>query len=304
MKQMDVQLQALDDILTRVKTQNSLHHEAHVQSLDGLAVAVHQSYTNIGAHLTESSARAQKLEQDVLQRSSALGASLAPLQAGVHAPLADLRTGISSSKLTEYTATGATPHKLQYQLPASLPRTAEHELLLNKFRGEDSSSARSSTTPKTSPVKTPVFADNAPDVPLHDSTPAPTHEPSDPPRKLPRPESASGSLKEVDVNVAASSIAFAAAASHSHTADAAKPGGKEPSYQRSLKRQNTGIGSGRMHNSAGSEKDLGASVGLGSKLPKKAVAEGRENMPFGGAGASLGVGMAGREGRNLRSRNS
>jgi len=302
MKQMDVQLQALDDILTRVKTQNSLHHEAHVQSLDGLAVAVHQSYTNIGAHLTESSARAQQLEQDVLQRSSVLGASLQPLQAGVHAPLADLRAGISSSKLTDYTATGATPHKLQYQLPASLPRTAEHEVLLSKFRGDDTSSARSSTTPKTSPIKTAVFADNAPDVPLHDSIPAPTHEPSDPPRKLPRPESASGGLKEVDVNVAASSIAFAsaAAASHSHNADAAKSGGKEPSYQRPLKRQNTGIGSVRMHNSAGSEKDLGASVGLGSKLPKKAVAEGRENMPFGGAGASLG----GREGRNLRSRNS
>jgi len=287
---MDVQLQVLDDILIRVKTQNSLHHESHVQSLDGLAVAVHQSYTNIGAHLTESSARAQQLEADVRVRSVALGASLEPLQEGVHAPLADLRVGISQAKLTDYTVTGATPHKLQYQLPTTLPHTAEHEVLLSKFRGSDdaSTSARSSTTPKTSPVKTAVFSDNHPDAVLPDS--APTPESTDLPRRIPRPESASGGLKEVDVNVAAAGVALA------QTHEAARTG-KEPSYQRPLKRQNTGAGSTRLHSSAGSEKDLGASVGLGSKLPKKAVAEGRENMPF---GTSLGP----REGRNLRSRNS
>lgn len=303
MKQMDVQLLALDDILTRVKTQNSLHHEAHVQSLDGLALAVHQSYTNIGAHLTESSARAQQLEQDVLQRSAALGASLEPLQVGVHAPLADLRTGMSEAKLTDYTATGATPHKLQYQLPSTLPRTAEHEVLLAKFRGEDASSgsARASTTPKTSPVKTAVFADNATEVGMVGQDATPAAESSDAPRKIERsrPESASGGggggLKEVDVNVAASGMLSATSITHSSDPSLKQGGGKEPSYQRPLKRQNTG--SIRMHNSAGSEKDLGASVGLGSKLPKKAVAEGRENVPF---GASVG----GREGRNLRSRNS
>ena len=61
MKQMDVQLQALDDILARIKTQNGLHHETHIRSLGALAETVHESYNNIGNHLANSSTRAQHL---------------------------------------------------------------------------------------------------------------------------------------------------------------------------------------------------------------------------------------------------
>lgn len=286
MKQMDVQLQALDDILTRVKTQNGLHHEAHVQSLSALATTVRHSYDSIGTHFTESSARAQKLEGDLSQRAAALGKCFGPLQGEVKAPLANLRAHVSSSKVKEYVPTGITPHKLQYQLPTNLPRTAEHEGLLAKFRGQDSATMPS-TTPKSSPTKTAVFADVAEETTAAETVSMPAS--PEAARKSSRPGSALGGLKEVDVNVAASGMVAA-------VVNEATRSIKEPSYQRPLKRQNTG--SVRMHHSAGSDnRDLGASMGPGSKLPKKAQAEGRENVPF---GTSVGP----REGRNLRSRNS
>jgi kinesin family protein 11 len=284
MKQMDIQLQSLDDILARVKTQNGLHHEAHIQSLTALATTVHQSYSNIGSHLTESSIRAQQLEQDITHRASVLAECLQPLQNNVHAPLTDLRSVISSTKIQDYVPTGVTPHKLHYSVPSELPHTAEHEAILARFHGQDVSSLPS-TTPKSSPTKTTVFADSA-----EASTPAEAASSVPSPditRKSSRPGSAIGGLKEVDINVAASAMVAAVPSETSRST-------KEPSYQRPLKRQNTG--SIRMHRS-GEERDLGASIGPGSKLPKKTQAEGRENVPF---GASMGP----REGRSLRPRAS
>lgn len=288
MKQMDVQLQALDDILARVKTQNGLHHEAHVQSLASLAETVRQSYSNIGTHFVDSSARAQHLQQDVSKQSSALAECLLPLQTNVHAPLADLRTKIEDTKVAEYKPTGATPHKLQYQVPSDLPRTAEHEVILAKYRNQGPSPTPGAT-PRSTPSKSSIFTDAADVVNLSTESAQSTPAPPDLKRKSSRPNSALGGLKEVDVNVAASGVPGGSNSETSRTT-------KEPSQQRPLKRQNTGTM--RMLNTAGADsRDFSASMGPGSKLPKKAIAEGRENIPF---GASVGP----REGRSLRNRTS
>jgi len=289
MKQMDVQLQALDDILSRVKTQNGLHHEAHVQSLGALAETVRQSYSNIGTHLTDSSARAQHLQKDVSHRSSALAECLLPLQNNVHAPLAELRVEIEATKVTEYKPTGATPHKLQYHVPSDLPRTAKHEVIISSYRNQGPSPTPGAT-PKSSPDKSSIFTDAASDVVSLLTEPAQsTPTPPNMKRKSSRPNSALGGLKEVDVNVAASGVPGGSSNDTSRTT-------KETSQHRPLKRQNTGTM--RMPNTSGSDgRDFSASIGPGSKLPKKAVAEGRENIPF---GASVGP----REGRTLRNRTS
>lgn len=290
MKHMDIQLQALDDILSQVRTQNGRHHDAHVQSLTGLATTVRQSYTSIGEHFEQSSLRARAVEEDVKSQTAALAANLKPLDQDVKAPLAGLRNEISTKCLTEYTSTGTTPQKTQYQHTSTLPRTTEHEILLAGFRNA-TSPTRAAGPGRASPSKSIIFTDASADAeasnPHHTpriSTPTDTTS-----RKpFPRPDSAQGGLREIDVNVTATGAALAAP----HEANKAK--GAER-LQPPLKRQNTGVVAGGYgHPAPGAEpKDFGASVG--SKLPKRAAAEGRENVPF---GASVGGG------RQLRNRGS
>lgn len=293
MKHMDVQLQALDDILSQVRVQNSLHHDAHVQSLGSLSSTVKDSYVSIGDQLQESTTRANNLQKDVSQHTAALTISLEPLGEGVQQPLADLRSNIQATCLTEYTSTGSTPQKVQYTYVSSLPQTESHTKLLSNFR-KTRSPSRSGLG--ASPTKSIVFTDAEGELQELIREPVSTSPSPAISRKSSRPGSAHGGLREVDINVTAGA-GIAATQQTQETFKAPKAPEKQQ-HQPPLKRQNTGTVSGSSMLPPGvspvDAKDFGASVG--SKLPKRAVAEGRENVPF---GSSIGAG-----GRSLRNRGS
>ena len=190
MKDMATQMQALDDFVTRARSQNERHHSRHVTSLQGLASTVHQSYSSIGDHFVSTYDRVRDIGADVSTQSTVLSAFLPPLSSTVQQPLADLRADITSAPLKEYVPTGETPRKTQYQYPTTLPRTEPHDKILGRQAPSSPLQTNSTQSPIKSPSKSIVYTDAPatngipPTSPSKDSNPA--------------------SLREISLNVNAS----------------------------------------------------------------------------------------------------
>ena len=297
MANMDEQLSALDEILAWVRSQNSSHHDAHVQSLARLGNTVKQSYTSIGNHLNESTDRARAFSKDLNGCAANIVGVVEGLDNNVRKPLMGLRSDIGATGLTEYTVTGATPQKTSYSYPTALPRTQAHKRLVARFRGEPLTESPKKSSPRgriplevpelgspdglaappmVSPSKVAIFADfvESNDVPEGIISPPTTHNIMFQPATVPSKSTERG-LREADKNITT-------------TEQGPRPVHKSSSEdgQPPVKRQNTG------------DELFSKSVGAGPKPPKKvigAVAEGRENMPL---AASAGGG------RVLRARRS
>jgi kinesin family protein 11 len=185
MKDIEAQMQALDDFVTRARSQNARHHDSHVASLQGLSTTVKSSYSNIGSHFTSTYERVRDLGEEMSTKTSSLQESLVPLDSVLRKPLAELRDNISNMALQEYQPTGETPQKVQYQYPTELPRTEAHETLLAALRRPESSSA----SPSKSTTMIPVVFNDCPGDEVACT----------PPELLERKPT--GGLREIDVNI-------------------------------------------------------------------------------------------------------
>ncbi len=195
MKDMAIQMQILDDFVTRARLQNELHHETHVKSLHGLASTIKESHSNVSDHFTSTQDRIRNLDNDHLAQSTAMHALHSPLASTIQVPLSNLRTNIASAQLKEYSPTGETPKKVRYDFPTTLPRTESHERLLAKLeRPQLSTSSTPSRTPP-SPSKQPIYTD-APIAPPTLLAPS-----EDSTKTVPTP--ATPGLREIDLNIAA-----------------------------------------------------------------------------------------------------
>ena len=261
MKDMATQMQALDDFVTRARKQNELHHSTHVGSLEGLTSTVRQSYSSIGDHFVSTYDRVRHIGEDISTQSTSLQASLPPLSSIIQQPLAELRSNISGAPLKEYTPTGETPRKTQYQYPTTLPRTESHDRLLGRKPSAPPPS------PRRSPSKSVVYTDTpATDGDLHPTSTSPSKEANP------------GGLREVSLNVNASLV-------RNHS-DSSAPtllttGKADP--------ENVGMAPPPLKRQATMESKLPTKFG-GGRMPGVVKLEGRENL-----GASFG------SGRRLRS---
>ncbi|KAL8837633.1 MAG: hypothetical protein Q9176_005550 [Flavoplaca citrina] len=194
MKDMATQMQALDDFVTRARSQNERHHSTHVSSLQSLASTVNDSYSSIGEHFTASYDRVQNIGNDISQRSKALQDTLPPLTETVQEPLSSLRSIITNAPLKEYVPTGETPQKTQYRFPTTLPRTEPHDKLLSKvFAASSNNSSTTSLIPPPSPNKSIIYTDVQETTPTDPSITAPTPSTSTP--------SKTTGLRELDMNI-------------------------------------------------------------------------------------------------------
>jgi len=185
MRDMAIQMQALDDFVTRARSQNESHHTSHIKSLQGLATSVQGSYASTQGHLRSSKERVQAHGKDIIESSDTLRKTLAPLDSTIRQPLSDLREQILHAPLTEYTSTGETPQKTQYQYPKTLPRTQPLEKLLASSPNSPMDVILSDPPEDVvSPSKSIVYTD-APDEDV----------------ALIRPASMDGGLREVHVNI-------------------------------------------------------------------------------------------------------
>lgn len=154
-KDLDVQMAALDDFVTRARSENAVHHEKQASSMLGLASTVERSYGDVKTHCKSSFDRVKALEGDMSAEAGGLREALEPLGERLGQPLADLREDIAATELREYEPTGDTPEKLRYDYPTNLPRTAAHEVLIAEMR-DDPPPTPSRAAASSGPV---VFAD-------------------------------------------------------------------------------------------------------------------------------------------------
>lgn len=116
-------MHALDDFVTRARSENSNHHESHTQVVQAVSNAVEQSFGNISAHFKSTFERVKNVGEEMELDASDLRDGLEPLESQICQPLHNLRDDIGQTALQEYQPTGDTPQKMVYQYPTVLPRT-------------------------------------------------------------------------------------------------------------------------------------------------------------------------------------
>jgi len=207
MKDIEIQMRALDDFVTRARSQNAQHHDSHTHSLQNLSSTVKASYSNIATHFTSTYERVRDLGDEMSTKTATLQESLAPLDSVLKEPLTTLRENITSISFQEYQPTGETPQKIQYTYPTELPRTEAHEALLAAMRRP--TEFRSPSKSMTSMV--PVIFNDEPLASSHmrqfshSLGASVSRSPSD--TEIPRPTtSESTGLREMDVNVQPSTV--------------------------------------------------------------------------------------------------
>lgn len=279
MKDMATQMEALDDFVTKARSQNGRYLEAHLENLNDLASNVRESYSSLHDHFTGFGDRVRGFHEDAITQKDTVQESIAPLSEEVRKPLTELQANIRNAPLIEYTATGETPPKRKYEYPTTLPQTEAHETLIKKMRklndpaaspfgGEDfmapipgpvlgSPSKRSPI--KGSPSKTRVYNDAEDEV---GTLPPPTSTAT----------SANTGLREVDINVAVKPLA--SSSDSSSAANLRSSMGPKADLEKDDPAPPP------------SKKQLSTSVAAESKLPQKTItrkmagmAEGRENVP-------------------------
>ncbi|CAL3970160.1 hypothetical protein PZA11_006439 [Diplocarpon coronariae] len=274
MKDIEIQMRALDDFVTRARSQNSQHHDSHAQSLDSLSSTVQSSYSNIGSHFTATYERVRDLGDEMSHKTTILQESLGPLDSVLREPLTTLRENIESTSLQEYRPTGETPQKVQYTYPTELPRTDAHENLIAAMRKPTELRSPCKSMTSISPV---IFNDS----PLGPSPRQYSHslgasnsriQSAD--TEIARPNfSGTTGLREVDVNVQSTTVVIEEQQS------------QIPSFKRSV---NNPVGKLPVLKSKksvvaleGRENVLSASVGPGGSLPQ-VQSTGRRRSPRNG----------------------
>ncbi|KAH6900359.1 P-loop containing nucleoside triphosphate hydrolase protein [Thelonectria olida] len=129
-KDLDIQMEALDDFVTSAKSENEHHHETHAQSVQTLSSTVEESFGNISSHFKTTFGRVKNLGEEMDSDLHDLQEQLEPLEDQLCQPLSNLRENIAGTALQEYQPTGATPTKVQYHYPTQLPRTEDHDLII------------------------------------------------------------------------------------------------------------------------------------------------------------------------------
>ncbi|KAI9682000.1 MAG: kinesin motor protein cin8 [Caeruleum heppii] len=190
MRDISLQMQALDDFVSRARSQNGHHHDTHAQSLEALAGGVKDAYASFGGHFDSSHESIQGLRNDMSGMVSAMDETIAPLELALSQPLSHLRCSLTDASLDEDVATGDTPQKTQYEYPRLLPRTEDPETLLRGLKRPADECVEVADGAPSKPTSS-VFADADDEVALVR------------PVEEDRPARALFGLKEMDVNVSA-----------------------------------------------------------------------------------------------------
>lgn len=305
---MAVQMAALDEFVTRARSQNNHHHAAYAASLAGLSSKVHSSFISIGDDLESTSENLSAFGIDNSKTYSSLLDALEPLNE-VHQSLEQLQSDIQSAPLKDYIHTGETPQKKDWAYPTTLPQTKDHESMIAKLRGLPDPKSQAVINPARTPGRSPRKM----------ASPKKLHSPS----KLPSPSK--GKIY-TDTTEAENGSAHAHTHAHAHptaTANTSAFGGglKEidvnivhPSTQRPVSADgllvsefSKSVGSGvqqpplKRHATTGIEGSRLPTKLSMNKVASKAMADGREKENHTINLLSLSVGAGNGSGRRLRS---
>lgn len=96
---LDTQMEALDDFVSRAKSENATHHESHSQSVKTVSATVEQSFSNISGHFKTTFDRVKNLGEEMELDINDLRDGMEPLDSQLCQPLANLRDGVAGTAL-------------------------------------------------------------------------------------------------------------------------------------------------------------------------------------------------------------
>ncbi|OAP62142.1 hypothetical protein AYL99_04345 [Fonsecaea erecta] len=216
--QMSTQMGALDEFVTRARTQNDSHHAERLQFLSHAVSRAQDGFSSLKkeSELCREGFGAFAGEQETHRAD--VNRLMGSLEEGTRHPLQDMRAELSEATLTDYIPTGETPQKREWNYPTHLPRTERHESIIARLRGlpdpalvaktpssvrTPARSPRKQASPRKgpaspsklpSPTKAKIFTD------IENSTIPALQIQSTAPNGIPLSEPKPG-LKEVDINV-------------------------------------------------------------------------------------------------------
>ncbi|EXJ96351.1 kinesin family member 11 [Capronia coronata CBS 617.96] len=338
--QMATQMAALDEFVTRARSQNESHHAERVNGLKKVVGHAQEGFADLGNQLATRTGELELLDSDLKFQTAELDGLSSSLHDGTRPLLRDLTEEISTAGLMDYVPTGHTPQKREWNYPTTLPRTENHDSIIARLRGlpdpalatKTPSTARTpgrsprkqqqqqqQTSPRkppaspskqSSPSKTKVFTDIDP------SATVAQQQLSSQSQYLPHMDftvaggsaepmqTKSGSLKEIDINVAGKPAPAPASAAGTTTAI---PDEKERPVLLDFSKS---VGSGGVAGQPPLKRHATTNAVVESKLPMK-LGRAKSAMPGVGMGMGVGVenfsqsvgvgGGGGRGGRRLRS---
>ncbi|EED19104.1 kinesin family protein (BimC), putative [Talaromyces stipitatus ATCC 10500] len=147
-QQMAVQMEALDDFVTRARSQNGSHHESHLANLESLARGIKISFVSLEEGLGSMNTQLHTFQEAATNQEDSIRRTVAPFSEELRQPLVELRNNIRNAPMTDYKPTGTTPPRTSYEYPRTLPRTESCSSLLDKIKQA------------TQPVLTPLEEEN------------------------------------------------------------------------------------------------------------------------------------------------
>ncbi|KAJ9602284.1 Kinesin- motor protein [Cladophialophora chaetospira] len=239
--QMATQMAALDEFVTRARSQNDSHHADRLQIMKGVVSRIQDGFGVLQSHFQGSDDALGNLAQDQTQQRTNLGKLVGDLNEETHETLRGLNAELSIATLAEYRPTGETPQKRDWTYPSELPRTENHDSIIARLRGlpdpalmaKTPSSARTparsprkqasprkapgSPSKIPSPSKTKVFTDaEMPKAQQLSATSQSSTITTTTTTMVPLNEFKTRGLKEIDINVANSNKSFPGSSTSSH----------------------------------------------------------------------------------------
>lgn len=150
---MATQMAALDEFVTRARSQNDSHHAARVVSFGHLATSAQDGLSLAANDANECRAKFTEFSASHTGQMTEIEQLVETLQDKIRLPLQGLQAEISEYTMTDYIPTGETPQKRDWTYPTHLSRTENHESLIARRRGLPDPSVVATKTPGKSPRK-------------------------------------------------------------------------------------------------------------------------------------------------------
>ncbi|KEF52610.1 kinesin family member 11 [Exophiala aquamarina CBS 119918] len=234
LSEMATQMAALDEFVTRARSQNDSHHAARVVSLGHLTASAQDGLARAKDDADECRVTFGEFNESQIVQMAEIERLVSSLQDDTRPPLQELQADILDSTMTDYMPTGQTPQKREWTYPTQLSRTANHESVIARRRGlpdpalaiiktptgtktpgrsprkQQTSPRKGAASPSKppSPSKTRVFTDIQDSQTAQSSKAIPDHGHT---ISIPIDQMKSG-LKEIDINVVPRPTSSSAAA--------------------------------------------------------------------------------------------
>lgn len=141
-------MQALDGFVTRARSQNDDYHNLNLQTLTEFATKIRGAHGDIDGHLEHLESCANDFLTEISVEHDDMGNLVSGLAEEVRQSLSELQNCVRDTEMAEYSPTGSTPEKVQYDFSITLPQTEPHDRLIRRLRRVRS--------PVKSPMKSPM----------------------------------------------------------------------------------------------------------------------------------------------------